>query len=308
MKKHLFGMALTISVMLCAGVAAGQYTDINDIQVYDALGAPASPLNGQTVTVRGVVYVTAGTYNSGTHYIQGATGGIQFFLNSPTFAELADVEVTGTVSSFSGEIQISSPTVTQLGTVEALAPFELELSAILGNYETVGNFVRTTGIVKGKYSNLFSMYPLGGAPTDTIPVYIDSDTGIDINVVAVGDTVQVDSPVVNFNTLIELKPRKQADIVVGPGGDTAPVIDAIDLVDWCPLANESIQVDAQITDDGAIVSATLHYRDNDTDGTDPGADIDAAEVIGAAAHPGEAHAQLLRHARGEPVSITVSGV
>ena len=77
MKKHLFGMALCMCLVLISGVATAQ--DIDDIQVYDAGGAPASPYLGQSVTVTGAITVVKGTYNSGTWYVQDATGGITFF-------------------------------------------------------------------------------------------------------------------------------------------------------------------------------------------------------------------------------------
>ncbi len=61
-------IALAVVVLLAGAVSA--QTPIDDIQVYDAAIAPASPYAGQTVTIEGVIYVVKGTYNSGTHYIQ----------------------------------------------------------------------------------------------------------------------------------------------------------------------------------------------------------------------------------------------
>ena len=67
----------------------------------------------------------------------------------------------------------------------------------------------------------------------------------------------------NFNGAIELKPRRQTDLVENPGGDTVPVIANVNCVDWVRLANQAIEVTANITDDSAVASATLYYRDND---------------------------------------------
>ena len=264
MKKHLFGMALTMSVMLIAGLANAQ--TIDEIQVYDATGAPASPYAGQTVTVSGTVYVTPGTYNSGTHYILGATGGISFF-QSGTGLVLGDqVEVTGTVGSFGGEIQLTSPSLALLSQGPEPTPTPMTLATILADYEQVGNFVSAIGTVSVVNTSNFFMYD--GA--DTIQVYIDSTTGINLGNVAVGDLYQVTSPVVVYNGEIELKPRRQSDLVENPGGDTVPVIDNVTCVDWVQLANEPIEVTATITDDSAVASATLYYRDNSRDGTSPG--------------------------------------
>ncbi len=267
MNKHLFGMALAVSVMLIAGLATAQ--TIDEIQVYDALGAPASPYVGQTVTVTGTVYVVAGTYNSGTHYIQGATGGISFFRSGSGLILGDIVEVTGTVGAFSGEIQINSPSITKIGTGPEIAPTPMTLATILADYEQVGSFVSTIGTVTTTVFNGGNeQFWIADGP-DTIQVYIDVDTGIDVSAVAVGDLYQITSPVVNFNGEIELKPRRQSDLVENPGGDTVPVIQNVSCVDWVQLANEAIEVTANITDDSAVSSATLYYRDNNTDGTSP---------------------------------------
>lgn len=268
MKKHLFGMALTVSVMLIAGLASAQ--TIDDIQVYDAGGAPASPYAGQTVTVGGIVYVVPGTYNSGTHYIQSPEGGIQFFLNGTGLTYGDIVEITGTVSAFSGEIQIGSPSISLLGSGPEAVPAELTIAEIL-DYEQVGNLVTTVGtVVRTVFNGGNEDFFIADGP-DTLQVFIDTDTGIDLSGVQVGDLYRVTSPVVNFNTTIELKPRRQSDLVENPGGDTVPVIQNVNCVDWVRLANEAIEVTADITDDSAVASATVYYRDNDLDGTSPGA-------------------------------------
>ncbi len=48
-------IALAVVVLLAGAVSA--QTPIDDIQVYDAAIAPASPYAGQTVTIEGVIYV-----------------------------------------------------------------------------------------------------------------------------------------------------------------------------------------------------------------------------------------------------------
>ncbi len=115
MKKHLFGAALVVCLVVMSSMAMAQ--TIDDINYYNPeTGAPASPYAGQTVTVSGTVYVIKGTYNGGTHYIQGDTGGISFFSSSINGLDYGtDVEVTGTVGVYGGEINISSPSVAVTG-------------------------------------------------------------------------------------------------------------------------------------------------------------------------------------------------
>lgn len=273
MKKHLFGMALAVSVMLLTGLASAQ--TIDDIQVYSATGAPASPYAGQTVTVGGVVYVVPGTYNSGTHYIQSANGGIQFFMNGTGLTYGDIVEITGTVSTFSGEIQIGSPSITMLGSGPEPTPTALTIAQIL-DYEQVGNLVTTIGtVVRTVFNGGNEDFFIADGP-DTLQVFIDIDTGIDLSGVQVGDLYRITAPVVNFNTIIELKPRRQGDLVENPGGDTVPVIQNVNCVDWVQLANQAIEVTANITDDSAVVAARVYYRDNNLAGTSPGAWSSAA--------------------------------
>ncbi|MCB1182572.1 hypothetical protein KDM41_03995, partial [bacterium] len=131
-------MALCMCLVLISGVATAQ--DIDDIQVYDAGGAPASPYLGQSVTVTGQITVLKGTYNSGTWYIQDATGGIQFFDSAAGPFALGDVvEVTGTVSTFSGELQIGTPSSVFLSAGTPVVPASYDISAL--TFEEVGSLI-----------------------------------------------------------------------------------------------------------------------------------------------------------------------
>lgn len=270
MNKHLFGMALTMSVVLCAGLAMAQ--TIDEIQVYTAAGVPASPYNGQTLTVTGTVYVVAGTYNSGTHYITDGTNGIGFFKSGSGLVLGDVVEVTGTVYSYSGEIQLNTPSISLLSQGPEATPTPITLANMLADYESVGSFISTIGTVASVDATNIFLYD----GPDTVQCYIDADTGINLGAVQVGDLYQVSSPVVNYNGLIELKPRRQSDLVENPGGDTVPVVQNVTCVDWVQLANEAFEVTASITDDLGVASATLHYRDNNIDGTSPGSWLTAA--------------------------------
>jgi hypothetical protein len=199
--------------VLSAGLALAQAVDIDDIQEYLPDGTPNSPYDGQEVTVQGTVYVTAGVYNAGTHYIQDTTGGLSFYLPASGL-EIGDVvEVTGIVGDFSGEIQIMSPNVTVVGSTEEPDPLELTPDEVLADYEHVGTYAAVVGIVLVVDTNSFELATDTG---ENLYVYIDSDTGIDLGAVDVGDTYLVLGPVVVFNGLIELKPRFQSDLVEDP--------------------------------------------------------------------------------------------
>ncbi len=255
MKKHLFGAAL-LCLVAVSGMALAQ--TIDEIQYYDpATGDPASPYAGQVVTVSGSVYVVKGTYNSGTHYIQGATGGISFFDSGASGLDYGTlVEVTGTVSSFGGEIQLAGPSISVTGSGPEPTPTEYLPEEVLLDYEVVGNFVSVIGIVTNAGNNSFELI----AGDSTLVVYRDSDTGVDLSDVQDGDLYQVKSPAVNYNGLIELKPRRQSDLIENPGGDTVPVIENINCANWVPMAMDNITVTASITDDNAVMGASVYYR------------------------------------------------
>lgn len=267
LKKTVLTLA---AVALMAGVASAQTTDIDDIQLYDATGAPNSPLNGTTVTIRGVITVEKGTYNSGTHYIQDATGGINFFdPGAPALALGDEVEVTGTVGSFSGEINISPTSYTFISSSTVPAPLALTVNEAVDNdgsgtvtfqdYEIVGELVSVTGTIS-RPTGTENPFDLVNGTGDTLAVFIDGTTGIDDTSINDGDLYEITSPMVNFNGLLELKPRFQADLVENPG-DPFPTVGNIAPNPWAPDAGESVVISANISDNSAVARAELFYRD-----------------------------------------------
>ena len=266
MRKHLFGALVLLVGTLLAGSAWAQCGTIDEIQQYDPVtGAPTSVCIGQVVTVTGDIFVLKGTYNTGTHYILGATGGIQFYASAAPPLNYGDrVEVTGMVTTYFGEIEIDSPTITILPGGTVPVPTDTPIADLVNpfDYEQVGNFASVPGFVDGAGSNPFNLHNGAG---DTIIVYVDSDTGIDLSGLGNGDEIRVVSPVTVYNGLIELKPRKQSDIITN-----YPVIESIDCDNWAPLAGEPVTVSASIFDpvgSMTIASATLYYRNSDGSGT-----------------------------------------
>ncbi len=275
MKKLAYGALALVLVVSCVGLAAAQ--TIDDIQLYDPLdGTPISAYLGTQVTVEGRIYVVKTTYNPGTHYILDDTGnGINFYLPSAPPLDYGDrVQVVGYVAVYGGELGISSdggtypdPVVSYLGSEAEPTPEEMTVDEVLSGvgaedgYENIGKFGDVSGIITSVGGNSFYMRNV--AETDTLFVYIDGDTGINLGAVAPGDEYRVISPIVVYNGGIQLKPRKQGDLIEGSG----PVIDDIELDDWSPLSDESVTVTASITDDVLVTSATLHFRDDNGDST-----------------------------------------
>jgi len=259
MKKHLFGTALLMCLVVIGGMASAQ--TIDEIQVYDAVtGAPASPYDGMSVTVTGAIYVQKGTFNSGTWYIQGATGGITFYDSGAGPFNLGDVvELSGTVGSHSGEIQIGSASAVLLSTGTPPVPTTVDISDL--DYENVGSLTEVIGTIATNNTGATSGSFTVTNGTDTLICYIDSDTGIDPSAIAVGDLYSVSGPVVNYNGLIEMKLRFQADLVENPTGDTVPVIADVNSPNWVIEAADPLTITATITDDGSITAASLFYAD-----------------------------------------------
>jgi len=266
MRKFAYS-ALALVFVMSAGAAIA-VDDIDYVQEYLPDGTPNSPLT--TATVQGVIYVVAGTFNGGTYYILGDDGnGISFYQTAGPAVTYGDrVEVTGDLSVFGGEINLYLPSVTFMSTETEPVPVVMTVDEVLNGvggedgYENVGKFVDVTGTVTS-VSGDANFYMMNDSGSDTIQVYIDTDTEINLGAVIVGDVFRVLSPVVVYNSEIELKPRRQGDLIEGSG----PVIDDIELDDWSPLDNEDIVVNAMITDDILVVGATLYYRDDNGDST-----------------------------------------
>ncbi len=211
MKFHIPMIALLLTLVLAGQSATGQ--TIDEIQVYDSNGVPASPYAGSIVEVEGII-IERGQYSSGSHYILDDTGAGLSIYQSGSTVEIGDrVTATGTVGSFSGEIQLGTVSFDLISTGNSFYPEVMTVSQVLSTYENVGRFVWVTGTVTSKpdASNFFMT-----DGNSELLIYIDSTTGIDLGAVDVGDLYQVVAPVVNYNTTIQLKPRFQADLVENP--------------------------------------------------------------------------------------------
>jgi hypothetical protein len=228
---RIIGGAIALFVHLVCSSAFAQ--TIDQIQTYTAAGVPASPYAGQTVTVSGVL-LEYHNYNTGSGYLVGPDGsGISMFGGTGDAVAVGDeVQVTGTVSSFSGEIQINVANYTKLSSGHVLTPESMPIAQIRSTYENVGHFGATIGTVARKTTS-------GTAPlitsniwiksgTDSLLIFCDKDCRIDTGAVAVGDVYWFSGPIRTFNTQIQIYPVRQSDLIENPGYDlsanTSPVI------------------------------------------------------------------------------------
>ena len=104
MRWQACGVALVVALaMLAAAPIAGLAVTICDVQEYDAMGL--SPLEGQTVTVQGVVTVDPGVFQPlyTSFFIELDGCGINVFHFDPGIvtATVGDtIEVTGSVTEY----------------------------------------------------------------------------------------------------------------------------------------------------------------------------------------------------------------
>lgn len=287
--------------------ATAQTTDIDDIQAYSATGTPVSPFDGAPVTVRGVLTALKGTWNGGTHYVQDATGGINFFdPGAPAFLLGQEIEVSGTVGSFGGEINISGPfTYTVIGNSTVPAPIEYTISEFVDNdgsgtltaadYEILGWLAAIEGTVvfrpgvDADPSLAWDQgtFGLANATGDTATVFIDRTTGITTGAIDAGDEYRIIGPVSIFNANLQVKPRFQTDLIENPG-NPFPQVSDVTPNPWTPEIGDPITISASIVDD-ALTSATLYYRDRgqtvytSTAMTNVGGDTWSAPIPGTSA-------------------------
>lgn len=174
-------------------------------------GCAPSPLDGTVVTVTGIVYVEAGTYNSGSVYFQCPDGGLTFFDSAAAgvLFEGDEVEVTGTVGAFNDEIQLNGATYTTLSTGNAAVPVSIGTGDLADGTDQLANFMKVQGTLGGSSP----VYTVDDG-TGPVIVFIDSTTGIDTAVLDgwVGDIVSVQGSTKCFNGEGEILPRRDGDI------------------------------------------------------------------------------------------------
>ena len=186
-------------------------TPIHDIQYTEAEDG-VSPLNGQTVTVSGTV--TA--FNSDKFYIQDAeeawSGLYIYNTNSSWTPSLSDnVIVTGAISEYNGLTELTPTEIINNGASTPINGLPVAISTIGEAYESVlvtvtGTCTNIGGAKKWTISDGTSIIVFGLTYTPTV--------GTSYTVTGIVDWFSTDG-------IWELKPRSEADIVVG---GTVPTI------------------------------------------------------------------------------------
>jgi hypothetical protein len=224
-------LAAAIALWLIAAVGSAQTHTICDVQAYDEQGL--SPLNGEGVSVVGVVTVPPGYLQSTrcSFYIELDGCGVNVYGDDlgPTSIDVAlgdTILVTGVVEEYvsgtSGAGATTEIVFTAPGDVEVLAEGPIPEPAYfnlqnLGLEEQEGRFVRTIGVVSQTNYD-YSIYieqPWSGAEIQVYDGYNDST---DFSVFDVGDTLDVTGIMLQYDRTApyfdgwELVPRFQTDM------------------------------------------------------------------------------------------------
>jgi hypothetical protein len=219
----------TVIAVLVVGVtpATGQVSHtICDVQQYDAMGL--SPLEGDVVTVQGVVTAPPGLFQPlmTSFFIENDECGINVFHFDPgAWLSLGDsVAVTGTVMEYqSSNTGAGSTTMIVLDAIADITvlslhnpapqPVDLGISAVPVE-SNEGRFLRTVGCVTG-FDAPWVMYL--SDETGSIDVY-QANPEVDLLAFDVGDTIRVAGIVMQYDRTppffegYELAPRFQSDM------------------------------------------------------------------------------------------------
>ena len=199
-------------------------------------GAPITPIGtlrtqptGTTATVVGNVTVRPGSFTSGSGgpnsevWVQDATGGIAVFsvptADSATYRYGDVVEVSGTTSVFSGQLQIGSPTVTRLRAGTPVVPLvqtgtEINARTNEGKLVTIQNCVMGAVPTSGNSFNLNCTAPDG----QTVQIRVIGvngavqNTGLTRSDFTAGTSYTFTGVLSQFNGTAQIKPRQRSDV------------------------------------------------------------------------------------------------
>jgi hypothetical protein len=211
-KKLTFILTVAVCMSFAAFVSAQTCADI-----HGASGCAPSPNDGEEVTVTGIVYVVAGTYNNGSVYFQcpGDTGGLTFFDTAAqgVIDEGDLIEVTGDVGSFGDEIQLENAVWNVTDVDNWAVPNAIGTNALASGGNFLGDFMRTEGILTLVSAGFNSIYEVDDG-TGPVTVFVDGTTGIDTARIDqwLGDWVCVMGSTKCYDSIGEILPRRDTDI------------------------------------------------------------------------------------------------
>lgn len=184
----------------------------------------ASGVNGTTYTIAGRITAPPGAFTSGTNnvnseiWVQDATGGIAAFsaptADSATLKLGNTVEVTGSRSLFSGQLQLGSAAIARTGTGSVVAPMTLtgpEAASLARD----GQLVRVAGFtVTSVATGTATAFTVTGT-VGTTPMQVRVGgplLGLTRANFTVGSTYTVTGILTQFNGTAQIKPRFASDV------------------------------------------------------------------------------------------------
>ena len=223
-------LAVALAVLTAAPVT-GLAVTICDVQEYDEMGF--SLLEGQTVTVRGVVTVEPGIFQPEmtSFFIEWGDCGVNVYNFNPDLVAVAvgdTIDVTGVVTEYQSSgtgagstteiVLANTPVWSMVGEGDGeFEPTYLNLQE-LGVEDNEGRLCRTIGVVREKNLpyDIYIHQPWSGAD---IQVY-GANSEIDLNVYDIGDTIDVTGNMMQYDRTApffdgyELSPRYQSDMKI----------------------------------------------------------------------------------------------
>jgi hypothetical protein len=208
-----------VALLAVASLAFGQ--SCQDLHGAGTNGCAPSPFVGTSVTVTGVVYGEIGLYNGGSLYLQcpGGSGGIVVYDTAlaGVYHVGDEISVTGTVSDYAGEVEISPTSANSLiSSGNPVVPTIMSTGDLAAGSDLLGDFMEVTGTL-GLVSNGFNSTYTVDDGSGPVTVFVDGDTGIDTvsrmnNFV--GDIVTVRGVSKSYYCVGELLPRSNADVIL----------------------------------------------------------------------------------------------
>lgn len=201
----------TASTASTAFTASTTYTRVAQVLTI----AQAKEKNdGQNVTLKGVVISAPGTFGSQIFYLQDETGGIQVYLYSGDFPELAVgdvIQVTGELSTSRGERRVklasTAGIVSSSGTFESI-PIEIAVSDLHGSF--VGMLMTVQGQIQSIDTNKLVIEKEGA----TLTIYLKSNPVIDAQQFERGDKIEITGVLTSYDGGLRLRPRSVDDVMV----------------------------------------------------------------------------------------------
>lgn len=180
--------------------------------------------DGQNVIVKGIVTSAPGTFGRQIFYLQDETGGIQAYLYSGDFPELAlgdVIQVTGELSTNRGERRV------KLSSAASVVPARIEfgdetIKLAIDELEglLVGILMTTQGQIQSIDTNKLVIEHAGA----TLMIYLKSNPVIDAQQFERGDKIEVTGVLTSYDGELRLRPRSDNDITVVEEASVASVV------------------------------------------------------------------------------------